>query len=683
MIFIVISIMITNTINAQEDFNNPIVIGEIISNCTSYLSSGNTCSHLNNVAGESKDVVYQFTVSSEMTIFIDMCSSDYDSYVLLYNSDLIAIAENDDGCGSGSTGSFLTFVCSPGVYYIVCEGYETNCGVYELLVYTNEPPVPDAVSLPDVTGECSATITETPTATDECSGLIYGYTEDLLTYSGGGTYVVTWVFEDGNGGVSYQTQNIIITDNLAPVPDLATLTDITGDCSIEITIPTATDNCLGTVSATTNDLLNFPGTGTYTINWIYTDENENSSTQSQNVIITDNTAPVPDITTLPDVTGYCSVSAPIPSATDDCAGIILATTSDPLVYSTVGTYSITWNYNDESGNSSAQTQNVIVNYSGAPIPDLPELPALHGECSITADVPTATDNCSVSINGTTSDPTTYTEQGTYIINWTYNDGEGNIISQIQEVYIEDLSAPIPDITELPVISNVCSVTITDIPTATDNCGGFITATTEDPLIYNEVGIYVIFWIFDDGFGNIEYQTQEIEVLASEIICPDDLIVNLNDGETNYTVTADELNAAFSVESCNEDILTNSVNSGTTLAGEIFEIGTHHIVWTATYDAENIDTCEVVLTVNPFVSISEVNKVNYVVYPNPSDGNVFVYFEESNDISVIVKDAIGRIVYEKLENGNLIELELNGFDSGMYMLEIKSNNKSVFAKVILK
>jgi gliding motility-associated-like protein len=86
-----------------------------------------------------------------------------------------------------------------------------------------------------------------------------------------------------------------------------------------------------------------------------------------NVIVGDTVAPAPDTATLPTITGDChTIISTIPTATDNCAGTITATTTDPLSYSLPGTYVIHWTYNDGNGNVSAQNQNVIVNATALP-----------------------------------------------------------------------------------------------------------------------------------------------------------------------------------------------------------------------------------------------------------------------------------------------------------------------------
>ncbi len=84
-----------------------------------------------------------------------------------------------------------------------------------------DAPVPDAASLPDVTGECSAEVTTVPTATDRCEGAIFGTTTDPLVYTAQGSYVVTWSFTDSEGNTETQTQNVIVDDVTPPTITLA------------------------------------------------------------------------------------------------------------------------------------------------------------------------------------------------------------------------------------------------------------------------------------------------------------------------------------------------------------------------------------------------------------------------------------------------------------------------------
>ena len=78
------------------------------------------------------------------------------------------------------------------------------------------------------------------------------------------------------------------------------------------------------------------------------------------------------------------------------------------------------------------------------VTDVVTLPAITGECSASiTSVPTAsTCDGAITINGTTSDPLVYTLPGTYTVNWFYDDGYGNTITQTQTVIVQDVTPPV-------------------------------------------------------------------------------------------------------------------------------------------------------------------------------------------------------------------------------------------------
>jgi gliding motility-associated-like protein len=85
-------------------------------------------------------------------------------------------------------------------------------------------------------------------------------------------------------------------------------------------------------------------------------------TKTIDVIVGDIEAPIPDLTTLPLISGNCNtIITVIPKAFDVCAGAITATTTSPLSYSLPGTYTVIWKYNDGNGNTSTQNQTITIN----------------------------------------------------------------------------------------------------------------------------------------------------------------------------------------------------------------------------------------------------------------------------------------------------------------------------------
>ncbi|MCP4178434.1 MAG: T9SS type A sorting domain-containing protein, partial [bacterium] len=443
-------------------------------------------------------------------------------------------------------------------------------------------PVADMNDLPDLIGVCSVFEPTPPTATDDFAGIVTGITNTVFPITEQGTTIVTWIFDDGNGNISTQTQNVLINDVTAPVTDIVNLPDITSSTIVtDLTAPTANDNCVGVITGTTNTVLPITTIGTTIITWSYIDGNGNITTQNQNIIISDITAPVPDSYSLPDLTEECSVSVTDPpTATDDLKGIIIGTTNTVFPITEQGTTVVTWTYDDGNGNTSTQTQNVIINDITAPVADIVNLPDITTTTYVNIlTAPTAADNCEGTITRTSNTILPITTIGTTVIIWTYDDGNGNISTQTQNVIISDETAPLPD-ADLPNLTGECSVSIPTAPTATDDFAGTATGTTTTVFPITEQGTTIVTWTYDDGNGNISTQTQN--VIINDITSPVADIVNLSD--ITATTYVNTLTPPTAADNC-EGTITGTTN--TTLPITI--IGTTTITWSYDDGNGNIST----------------------------------------------------------------------------------------------
>jgi hypothetical protein len=476
----------------------------------------------------------------------------------------------------------------------------------------NTAPTPDVATLPDLLGSCSVNATP-PTATDNCAGPLMATTSDPLNYTTQGTYTITWTYHDGNGNTSTQTQTVIVDDNIAPTPDVATLSDVTAQCNATLVAPTASDNCAGTITATTTDPTSYSAQGTYTVTWTYNDGNGNTSTQTQTVTIDDTEAPVLS-SPLVTITSECGLSVPAPTAIDNCAGNITASTADNTSFTTEGTYSINWNFDDGNGNAFSITQNVVVDDITAPVPNAATLPTVNAQCQATLTAPTATDNCSGTITATTSDAALITAQGTHTVTWTYNDGRGNTSTQTQTVIIDDNTAPTPSIANLPTLTDECSVTLS-APTATDNCAGFLFATSADPLTYSAEGTYTVTWVFNDGNGNTTTQTQTViiqDVIAPVFSnCPSNMVIAANTASCSGIAT---WGTPIATDNCLLSALSSNFQSG-----DVFPLGTTTITYTAFDFAGNTTTCSFDVTVNNVLTSTIIETA--VTCNNANDGSI--------------------------------------------------------------
>ena len=399
------------------------------------------------------------------------------------------------------------------------------------------PPVPVVLNLPDLTAECGLTVTTQPTALDFKGVPVIGTTYNALTYSRQGIFTINWNYTDKYGNKSTQSQKVIIKDLTPPVPTVAELPTITGQCSatlktdvqgvLTIVPPTATDNCAGLLKGTTRDPLTYNKQGTFIVNWTYTDAGGNKTVQQQKVIIKDDQAPVPLVAELPVITGECSArvnmnydgnndkdddpkyGSPVPYAMDNCSGLIKGKTSDPIVYSGEGTHTIHWVFDDKHGNLSYQDQLVVINDITPPVPYLAVLPTIKGRCGVTVTgVPLAKDNCKGWIRGKTNDPLVYTGEGTYIITWNFDDGNGNISTQTQTVIVHDDIKPVIKVPANIVLNCGANTSpaFTGTATATDNCVGPIDISYTDIVNGN---ITTRTWKATDLAGNSSSANQII------------------------------------------------------------------------------------------------------------------------------------------------------------------------------
>ncbi len=256
-----------------------------------------------------------------------------------------------------------------------------------------------------------------------------------------GENVVTITAVDGKGDTDSCTFKVTKFDSTPPTltapADLADVPTDPGSCfasHVVLGLPTAADGC-SEVSVSNDAPASFP-IGTTLVTWTAKDTTGNKTTAIQKVTVADHTAPVPDLATLPTVTGQCSATiVSAPTATDNCSAKVIGVTTQPLTYSAQGTYTVQWTFTDAYGNSSSQMQTVIVKDTLPPA--TPVLAAINGQCGspVVLVPPTTTDNCSGVVTGTTSSPLTFTTPGTFTVTWKFTDAAGNFTTANQTVKV--------------------------------------------------------------------------------------------------------------------------------------------------------------------------------------------------------------------------------------------------------
>uniref|UniRef100_UPI0026243364 glycine-rich protein n=1 Tax=uncultured Pontibacter sp. TaxID=453356 RepID=UPI0026243364 len=247
---------------------------------------------------------------------------------------------------------------------------------------------------------------------DPCSGTVkrlyveatYGTPQSSLSFtcSSLGVQNVTLYAQDASGNTSSEVVEVTVVDNIAPTITAPAAVAVNTDAGkntasgVNLATPVVADNCQ--LGAATNDAPAAFPLGQTTVTWTVTDAGGKTATATQLVTVTDKEAPVPNVATLPVLTGECSVTATAPTATDNAVGTVTATTTDPLEYLEQGEFTITWTYDDGNGNTLTQTQQVIVKDVTDPVfaavspiaqnSDLDKCGAI-----VTYSAPVITDNC--------------------------------------------------------------------------------------------------------------------------------------------------------------------------------------------------------------------------------------------------------------------------------------------------
>ncbi|NVO04414.1 MAG: hypothetical protein HXX09_17095, partial [Bacteroidetes bacterium] len=453
--------------------------------------------------------------------------------------------------------------------------------IYEIIDVA--APIANIASLPNITDACSVTPTA-PTANDNFAGTITGTTTTTFPITTEGTTIITWTYNDGNGHISTQTQTVIIDDVTPPQilsgttsfvipsggntsgwsPWTYTFADpvpagqyVTG---IDLTF-TGVDQGWGGTGANAEMYVSGTHIGygtlshtsqTFTINYtgaipayVYGGNNDLQMFfvgysgwvgYWQGGTMTIHYG-------LPVITGECSASILTPpTVIDNCAGIVSGTTTDSISFSTQGTHIVNWTFDDGNGNTSTDVQLIVIDDITSPVADISTLPTVTGQCSATAVTPTATDNCIGSITATTTDPLTYTNPGTYTINWTYDDGNGNTTLQIQTVSVADTI--LPTITA-PADLIVCYGTGINLgtPTTADNCS-IVNVTNDAPAVF-PIGNTSVIWTVTDVTGNDTTAIQTVTVNP---------LIDLSTTLIGVTISANENGATYQWIDCNNSNL---------------------------------------------------------------------------------------------------------------------------------
>jgi large repetitive protein len=447
---------------------------------------------------------------------------------------------------------------------------------------------------------CSAIATwAKPLPTDNCEISDFGSTHNSGDPFPKGTTTVVYTAKDKQGNISTWSFKVNVVDDKAPVIT-GSLSNITvaasNSCKATAnwTPPIATDNCSKVTLASSHSPNSLFNLGTTVVTYTATDESNNVSTRSFNVIVVDQTAPVisgcSDIVAVADQSCQAKVTWTAPTVTD-CKSFTLTSSHNPGAMFPVGSTEVTYTAVDANNNTSTCKFKVIVKDKTAPVFQncVTEIIATaSADCNAVVNwiAPIASDNCTVTPVITSSHTSGSTfNLGTTAVKFTATDEEGNASFCQVNVIVKNQSSPVfsdcsKDITAKGNEKGLATIDWLT-PAASAKCGEVTLTSSHEPGEVFSIGTTNVEYKATDNTGNISYckfnvivSKQEIDVGIGKIVTPDGngqndewIVSNIEKFKDNKVVIVDRWGSVIYTATGynNESVVWKGVNqSGITV-----------------------------------------------------------------------------------------------------------------------
>ena len=537
--------------------------------------------------------------------------------------------------------SWLTFTPSTGVLTGTAES--SNLGAHNTVITASDNfggSVTDSfvITVSDVTapvitltGDAVVSLEQATTynddgatASDNIDGDITGniVTVNPVDVDTVGSYTVTYNVSDAAGNAATQvTRTVNITaDVTAPVITLvgsATVSVASGDTYTDDGA-TATDNVDGDItgSIVTVNSVDTSTVGTYTVTYNVTDATGNVATEvtrTVNVLATADTT-LPEIMLVGDDsvsieqgTVYTDAGA---TASDNVDGDITASivTVNPVDTTLVGTYTVTYNVSDSSGNTATEVTRTVTVTPDATAPVI----ALVGDASVSIEQGTAYNELGATATDAVDDNTTLssnividsstldvTSVGTYSVTYNVSDTAGNAATEVTRTVNVTADVTPPVITlqgEATVSVELGSAYVELGATATDAVDDD-TALSNNIVIdasavdVNTAGTYSVTYNVSDAAGNAATEVVRTVNVAADIVVP---VINLIGDATVSVELGSEYTDAGATASDNLDgDITASIVTVNPV--DVNTVGTYNITYNVT-DSSGNQAVEVTRTV---------------------------------------------------------------------------------------
>jgi hypothetical protein len=506
------------------------------------------------------------------------------------------------GVGSVDTSTLGTYTLTYNATDI--EGNVALEVILTVIVVDTTPPV---IIL---NGDVEITIEAGSTYTDLGAVVTDNYDADDVALIGGdtvdtsslGTYIVTYNYEDSNGNDAVQVTRIVnITDTTPPVITLNGNAEITieaGSSYIELGA-LITDNTTIVGDTIITGSVDTSNLGTYILTYNYSDPSGNDATSlTRTINVIDTTIPVIVVTGGNTITIEYDSSFTLPVVTltdnydDDIVITLNGVLSEPILTSVLGTYTVTYNAEDSSGNEAIE---VIVSVSvvdtTAPVIDITGGNTFNVEYNAAFNEPTITlkDNYDADLDitgtGVLSSPIdTSVIDAVYTITYSGIDSSGNIATDVVlTIMIVDTTSPSYD--DILIQTFQVKSTPIDFKTLVINAADNVTATNDlvitetNDVDFNTVGVYESIITVTDEKGNFLRTTVVVNIV--DTTAPVIVITGGNTITLDYLEDFDEPEVTLTDNYDDNRSLKGLGNLSTTIDNS--NVGSDY---TITYDAQD-------------------------------------------------------------------------------------------------
>ena len=540
------------------------------------------------------------------------------------------------------------------------------------------------------------------TATDNVDGNISANIVvggDTVNTSVAGTYVVTYNVSDAAGNAAVEvTRTVIVTaDTTPPVITLngaATIDLLVGESYTELGA-TATDNVDGDITASIvigGDTVNTSVAGTYVVTYNVSDAAGNAAAQVTRTVqvIADTTPPVITLNgsaTINLIVGesYTELGA---TATDDIDGDLTSSIvigGDTVNTSVVGTYVVTYNVSDASGNAAVEVTRTVNVAADTTAPSAPTNLSASGTTQTSTNLSWNASSDNVGVTGydvyqdgsfiTTVTGTSTTVNGlspatSYSFFVKAKDAAGNVSSNSNTVNVTTLSNALTYCTSQGNITTdeyINRVQVGSINNLSGNNGGYADFTSISTNL-NKGNNYSI-TITPAWTGTVYREAYRVWIDYNQD-------GDFNDsGEQVYSrsrTTASSVSGNFTVP-------TSALNGATRMRVSMKYNANPSSCETFTYGEVEDYTVIISSTAREDVIGSVESAVTqFSIYPNPVKGNELNIRIDAEASEVTIFNMLGQVVKKQAFSQTV---DVSQLENGIYILEVTVGSERLTKRFI--